>query len=171
MILFEKVSFEQFKKDLLRCLSQGEKREELTDEHIKSIYDKIPLPVRSTSGSAGYDFVTPISFSLDEMNSTVFIPTGIRAIMPENVVLMMYPRSGLGFKTGMMLANTVGVIDSDYQYAENEGHIMAKFVRGFQDIQVDQFDRVMQGVFLPYALTDNDVASGSRSGGLGSTGK
>lgn len=171
MILFEKVSFEQFKKDLLKCLEQSEKREELTDEYIKSIYDKIPLPIRSTSGSAGYDFVTPVSFSLDEMNSTAFIPTGIRAIMPKDIVLMMYPRSGLGFKTGMRLANTTGVIDSDYQYAENEGHIMAKFVRGFQDVQVNQFDRVMQGVFLPYILTDNDVASGSRSGGLGSTGK
>lgn len=164
MIKFEKVSYEQFKKDLLKI------KPELIDseDSIKEFYNNIKLPKRSTTGSAGYDFVSPINA---ELTDKVLIPTGIRAQMPQDVVLMMHPRSGLGFKTGMSLANSTGVIDSDYYYSDNEGHIMIKLVRGFDDLKINAGDRIVQGIFTNYLITDDDDATDIRKGGFGSTGK
>ena len=90
--------------------------------------------------------------------------------MPKNKVLILVPRSGLGFKSGMALANTLGVIDHDYVYSDNEGHIMAKFVVGFKETHVEQFERVMQGIFIDYYTTEDDDANATRNGGFGSTG-
>ena len=164
MIKFEKVSYEQFKKDLLKI------QPELigSEDSIKEFYNNIKLPKRSTTGSAGYDFVSPINA---ELTDKVLIPTGIRAQMPQNVALMMYPRSGLGFKTGMRLANSTGVIDSDYYYSDNEGHIMIKLVRGFDDLKIHAGDRIAQGIFTNYLITDDDDTTDVRKGGFGSTGK
>ena len=164
MIKFEKVSYEQFKKDCEKISLWSEKE-------IKDAYDGIVLPKRATKGSAGYDFVTPFAFNLCGENDVFLIPTGIRVLMRSGVCLLLYPRSGLGFKTGMRLGNSTGVIDYDYSYSDNEGHIMAKFVRGFKDIEVKQFERVMQGVFTPYFITDDDDVTEERNGGFGSTGK
>ena len=87
-------------------------------------------------------------------------------------VLMIFPRSGLGFKYHCSLANTVGVIDEDYFYADNEGHIMVKLVnRGNKTMHIEAGDKMCQGVFLPYGITHNDSAKGERHGGFGSTGK
>ena len=98
-------------------------------EFVKSsnadLYDSITLPKRATSGSAGYDFFAPDSFTLNP-NETIKIPTGIRVSIDEGWVLKIYPRSSLGFKYRLTLNNTVGIIDSDYYYAENEGHIFIK---------------------------------------------
>lgn len=164
MIKFEKVSYEQFKKDLLKI------KPELIDSEdvIKEFYNNVKLPKRSTAGSAGYDFVSPIDANL---TNRALLPTGIRAQMPQNVVLMMYPRSGLGFKTGMRLANSTGVIDSDYYYSDNEGHIMIKLVRGFDDLKIHAGDRIAQGIFTNYLTTDDDDTTDVRKGGFGSTGK
>ena len=171
-IKFEKVSFSQFKKD---CIKLGWNNE----EEIKEAYNGLKLPKRGTSGSAGYDFVTPFAFRLQEIpgwsnliqNETIVtIPTGIRAKMPQGKALILIPRSGLGFKSGMHLVNTLALIDFDYYYSDNEGHIMAKFVRGFKDIELKQFERVMQGVFIDYYTTEDDDANGTRNGGFGSTG-
>lgn len=166
MIKFEKVSLEQFTKDLRKVLMP-----QVTDEDAKDIYDKIQLPKRGSTGSAGYDFCTPIGFTLEEYDVSITIPTGIRAVMPQNMFLQMVPRSGLGFKTGARLANTVGIIDSDYYYADNEGHIMLKLVTGFGRFEVAQGDRIAQGIFLKYYTTDDDNTTSVRQGGLGSTGK
>lgn len=166
MIKFEKVSLEQFTKDLRKVLMP-----QVTDEDAKDIYDKIQLPKRGSTGSAGYDFCTPIGFTLEEYDVSITIPTGIRAVMPQNMFLQMVPRSGLGFKTGARLANTVGIIDSDYYYADNEGHIMLKLVTGFSRFEVAQGDRIAQGIFLKYYTTDDDSTTSIRQGGLGSTGK
>lgn len=166
MIKFEKVSLEQFTKDLRKVLMP-----QATDEDAKEIYDKIQLPKRGSTGSAGYDFCTPIGFALEEYDVSITIPTGIRAVMPQNMFLQMVPRSGLGFKTGARLANTVGIIDSDYYYADNEGHIMLKLVTGFSRFEVAQGDRIAQGIFLKYYTTDDDNTTSIRQGGLGSTGK
>lgn len=178
MIRFEKVSYEQFKKDYYACVNSNFEANNIAakiedDDYLRECYDKITLPTRSTSGSAGYDFVSPFEFKLAGgiYERTYMIPTGIKAIMPKDAVLMIFPRSGMGFKTGMRLANTVGVIDSDYQHSSNEGHIMARFMCGFDELNVKQGDRIMQGVFMPYFTTDDDNASATRSGGLGSTGK
>ena len=114
---FEKVSFDNFEEAMRDAFP------EVTD--IREIYDTICLPRRATSGSAGYDFFLPADIALAP-GETVKIPTGMRARMEDGWVLLLYPRSGLGFKFRMQLNNTVGVIDSDYYYSDNEGHIFAK---------------------------------------------
>ena len=114
-IKFKKVSFSQFEKD---CKKIGL----WNDKEIKEAYEGLKLPKRGTSGSAGYDFVTPFRFELykvlpwnSEINASeiITIPTGIRAYMPKGKALILMPRSGLGFKNGMHLANTIGLIDSE----------------------------------------------------------
>ena len=112
---FEVVSFAQFKSSF----------DNKTEEEIKRLYDDIKIPKRATMGSAGYDFYAPFDIVLAP-GETIKIPTGIRVYMEENYVLKLYPRSGLGFKYRLQLNNTVGIIDSDYYYSDNEGHIFAK---------------------------------------------
>lgn len=162
---FEKVSFEQFKKDMENY------REFLSEEKIREIYDKIKLPKRATRGSAGYDFYTPSNIILKSNSTSKAIPTGIRCRMDDDVVLMLHPRSGLGFKFGISLANTTGVIDSDYYNAKNEGHIMVKFKNPGEELVLEEGSAIMQGVFLPYYITEDDEATGERIGGFGSTSK
>ena len=113
---FYKVSFEQFKNDWSENDSIAE---------LENIYENIKLPKRATSGSAGYDFYSPIDITL-EPGKTIKIPTGIRVEICDGWVLKCYPRSGLGFKFRLQLNNTVGIIDSDYFNSDNEGHIFAK---------------------------------------------
>ncbi|MDR0943441.1 MAG: deoxyuridine 5'-triphosphate nucleotidohydrolase, partial [Ruminococcus sp.] len=84
-------------------------------------FDGVYLPKRATKGSAGYDFFAP-----EDITIPGTIKTGIRVKIKEGYVLCIFPRSGLGFKYGMSLSNTVGIIDSDYYNAENEGHIIIK---------------------------------------------
>ena len=96
-----------------------------TEEQIKEMYEALKLPKRATKGSAGYDFFAPFTFKLTP-GETIKIPTGIRAEMQEDWVLQIYPRSGLGFKYRLQMNNTVGIIDSDYFFSDNEGHIFMK---------------------------------------------
>ena len=162
---FEKVSFEQFKKDFID--SFGEK----TESELKEIYDNIKLPKRATKGSAGYDFFAPANIALAP-GEGIKIPTGIRSQMEEGWVLKCYPRSGLGFKFRLQLNNTVGIIDSDYYYSSNEGHIMAKLTndsRENKNVSVSAGDGFMQGIFVEYGITYDDDAEGIRDGGFGST--
>ena len=121
---FEKVSFEQFKKDWQGGKPQGTNHMIFTwtDDMIKEIYDGIRLPKRATAGSAGYDFFAPAAFTLKPGQMTKIL-TGIRARIDDGWVLKLYPRSGLGFKFRLQLNNTVGIIDSDYYGSDNEGHI------------------------------------------------
>lgn len=168
--MFEKVSFEQFKKDILNC---GNFTRCISDEKILQIYESIELPKRSTSGSAGYDFYIPYDLSLSP-GSTKLIPTGIRCCMLENWVLKIYPRSGLGFKFRLQLNNTVGIIDSDYYNSDNEGHIMAKITNDSNEdrtLNLKAGTGFIQGVFSEYGITFDDEASGIRNGGFGSTDK
>ena len=104
----------------------------------------------------------------------LLIPTGIRAQIDEGWVLMLFPRSGLGFKYRLQLNNTVGVIDSDYYNANNEGHIHLKLINDSRDgrtLVVRAGDAVAQGIFLPFGVTTDDQAGGAREGGFGSTDK
>lgn len=163
---FKKVSFEQFKKDMIDTFDNM-----YSEEEIREIYDKIKMPKRATTGSAGYDFFTPIPFSL-EPNHTIKIPTGIRCIMEYEWVLKLYPRSGLGFKYRLQLDNLVGIVDSDYYYSDNEGHIFAKITNdGKEDkvVHLKEGDGFIQGIFLQYGITVDDEADGVRNGGFGST--
>lgn len=164
---FEKVSFEQFKEGVIDCF--GEKSE----AEIKEIYENMKLPRRATSGSAGYDFFAPVEISLNP-GETVKVATGIRARMEENWVLKLYPRSGLGFKYRLQLNNTVGIIDSDYYYSDNEGHIFAKITNDSNEgksVTIDAGTGFMQGIFLEYGITEDDDATAVRNGGFGSTTK
>lgn len=167
---FSKVSFEQFKEGMSDFGFAGSKLGELK---LREIYDNITLPKRATTGSAGYDFRTPVSFML-QPGETIKFPTGIRCEMFEDWVLMIFPRSGLGFKYRLQLNNTVGVIDSDYYYSDNEGHIFAKITNDSNEgkvVSLNEGDAFAQGVFLPYGITVDDDATGTRNGGFGSTGK
>ena len=160
---FEIVSFEEFKNGF----------EGLAEEEVKKIYDDLKLPKRATKGSAGYDFYAPFDIDL-EPGKTLKIPTGIRAKMEENYVLKLYPRSGLGFKYRLQLNNTVGIIDSDYYYSDNEGHIYAKITNDSNEgkvLHVDKGTGFMQGIFLEYGITIDDDTQDVRNGGFGSTTK
>ena len=117
-------------------------------------YDDIKMPVRATSGSAGYDFYSPISVTLNPGES-IKIPTGIRCKIDDGYVLQIYPRSSLGFKYQMCLLNTVGIIDSDYYNADNEGHIIVGIInRGDKQLVINKGDRFVQGIFYKYYLAD-----------------
>lgn len=134
-------------------------------------YDDLILPRRGTAGSAGYDFFSPIDFTLAP-GEWIKIPTGMRARIDEGWVLMLYPRSGQGFKYRLQLYNTVGVIDSDYFGAANEGHIHIKIVNANQEgkiLKLQRGEAFAQGIFLPFGITVDDTASEIRTGGFGST--
>lgn len=132
---------------------------------------EIPMPKRATAGSAGYDFVSPLDVTI-EPGGSALIPTGIRAEMEPGWVLVLFPRSSLGFKYGVRLSNTAGIIDSDYAFAKNEGHIMVKLRNpSGAPVTIGRGERFCQGVFLPYGLAEESGAFVEREGGFGSTGK
>ena len=135
-------------------------------------YDEIKIPRRATKKSAGYDFYMPFPITL-RSGGTCTIPTGIKLEMPSGYFLMIVPRSGLGFKYRIGLANTVGIIDGDYfNNPDNEGHIMVRLVNnGPAPVHISMGGAFCQGIILPYFLTDDDDVQEERSGGLGSTDK
>ena len=138
---------------------------------LKETFDGIILPRRATKGSAGYDFFAPETFTLAP-KETIKIATGIRAKINDGWVLMIFPRSSLGFKYRLTLDNTVGVIDSDYFNAENEGHIFIKMTNcGEKPLTVEKGKAFAQGVFLPFGITVDDICENARTGGFGSTDK
>ena len=133
--------------------------------------EDIPLPCRATAGSAGYDFVCPADVVL-QPGQQALVPTGIRAFIQPGWVLINCPRSSLGRKHGIRLANTIGVIDSDYYGADNEGHIMVMLVNGGDhEVTIRRGERFCQGIFLPHGLAEEDAVTAQRSGGFGSTGR
>lgn len=160
---FEKVSKEQFVKDWADTFG--------TDGG--NVYETIAIPRRATCGSAGYDICTPCDVTLAP-GETAKIPTGIRVFMEEGWVFKIYPRSGLGFKFRLQLNNTVGIIDSDYYNADNEGHIFVKITNDSNEgktVSLKAGDGFAQGIFVEYGITFDDDADGVRTGGFGSTGK
>lgn len=158
---FEKIGTEQFIKDFKKLFPN------FSEEEISGIYGGIFLPKRATAGSAGYDFFLPMNMEFLP-NKSIIIPTGIRAKIADGWALNLYPRSGLGFKHGFRLENTVGIIDSDYYNADNQGHIMAK-VSVSEGVSLAAGKAFMQGVFLPFGITVDDNADGERHGGFGSS--
>ncbi len=164
---FHKVSYEQFKEGYEDVFGKKEEQE------IRKIYEGIELPKRATEGSAGYDFYTPVEIRL-KPGETVKVPTGIRVEMKPDWVLKCYPRSGLGFKYRLQLNNTVGIIDSDYFYSDNEGHIFAKITNDSREektVSIEAGAGFMQGIFVEYGITVDDCVTTVRNGGFGSTTK
>ena len=163
---FEKVSAGQFVRDWLDTFGG-------TEEEAVAVYCSIRLPKRATKGSAGYDFYSPLSFTLAP-GETIKIPTGIRTWMREDYVLAVFPRSGLGFKYRLQLNNTVGIIDSDYYGSDNEGHIFIKITNDSNEgktLILPCGDGFAQGIFLPFGITEDDEVMQIRNGGFGSTTK
>lgn len=160
---FHKVSPNRFIYDMEKNFGPGEYR---------TSFDNLMLPKRATVGSAGYDFFSPIDFALAP-GEEITIPTGIRSEINQGYVLMIFPRSGLGFKYCLTLNNTVGIIDSDYFYSDNEGHIMIRMTNRSAEktLEVKRGQGFAQGVFLSFGITTDDDTHGIRNGGFGSTTK
>ena len=164
---FHKVSFNQFLQD---SQAAGFADAETNHEILKIQWEQIKLPKRATGGSAGYDFYLPYPFFLKK-GATATIPTGIRVDIQPGWCLILLPRSSLGFKFGMRFLNIPPLIDSDYFFAENEGHIMAKITTD-SNMCLQQGDRFMQGVLIPHGVVREDLPiEVKRSGGFGSTGE
>jgi len=164
---FHKVSIRQFQQDWVDTFGKE------GIEQVEKIYENIKLPKRATAGSAGYDFYAPKDVVLSP-GETMKIPTGIRVEMEHGWVLKCYPRSGLGFKYRLQLNNTVGIIDSDYFYSDNEGHIFAKITNDSNEkkvVEIKAGEGFMQGIFVEYGITVDDDVTEVRNGGFGSTTK
>ena len=156
--IFEKISFEQFKKDI-------------SDD--KELYESYNIPKRSTKESAGYDFESLMDFTLKPGEIGKY-PLGIKADMNSGEVLLIMVRSSMGFKYNVRLCNQVGVIDKDYyNNPDNEGHMWIKLEnQGDKDYAVKKGDKICQGIFMNFLTTDNEEnIENVRTSGFGSTDK
>ena len=169
-------------------------------EKIKDCKMDVKMPERATKGSAGYDFYSseekvipslpkllfkaffqacaedkPIEYlkTIRSGFKPVLIKTNVKAYMQDNEVLMLFNRSSNPIKLGLVLPNSVGCIDSDYySNSDNDGHIMFQFWNMLPfDIKIKRYDKLGQGIFQQFLITDNDDADGERDGGFGSTDK
>ena len=165
---FEKVSFNEYSKTVM-ALDDLLASDWNAEQILECEYQNIRLPRRAHDGDAGYDFFVPYDMTIlpgDELK----IATGIRCFLEKDKFLMLVPRSGLGSKFRLRLNNTVGIIDSGYSNSDNEGHIMATLANeGNSPIAIPQGNAFMQGIIVRYSLTDDDVATGMRNGGFGSS--
>lgn len=139
---FEKISFEQFKKDVTEDIN---------------LYNEYELPQRDSDSTAGYDIYL-LQDLIIEPNEIKKIPTGIKSFFEKDEVLFLIVRSSTGFKYNIRLCNQVGVIDSDYYNNQNnEGHIWIKIQNeGKEKVIIPQGEAIVQGIFLKYLTTQSD---------------
>lgn len=139
---FEKISFEQFKKDV---------------KDDRKLYEEYSLPRRETRKAAGYDFYALYDYTL-KPGEIMKVPTGIKADMESDEVLLLLDRSSMGFKYNVRMCNQVGVIDSDYyNNKDNEGHMWIRIQNeGDKDYIVKKGDGMCQGIFIKYLTVDNE---------------
>lgn len=132
----------------------------------------VELPKRKTKKSAGYDFFAVEDFTLYP-NKLCIVPTGVKAYMEDNEVLYLHIRSSVAFKRGVRMLNSIGVIDADFvDNPDNEGEISLGLLSHNDDIvHIQKGERIAQGVFHKFLITDDDNAEGQRVGGIGSTNK
>lgn len=154
---FEKISFEQFKKDI---------------KDDENLYAEYKLPCRSTSNSAGYDAYAVEDFVI-KPGEIKKIPMGIKSYFQNNEMLLMLVRSSMGFKYNVRMCNQVGLFDADfYNNSSNEGHMwIALQNEGDKDFEVKKGEAYAQLIFTNFLITDDDKATGERVGGVGSTSK
>ncbi|NLL45169.1 MAG: deoxyuridine 5'-triphosphate nucleotidohydrolase [Mollicutes bacterium] len=153
---FEKISFEQFSKDV---------------SNDKKLYNEYNLPKRQTKYSAGYDFFAIYDFVI-KPGEVKKIPTGVKVWMQPDEMLMIVNRSSVGFKYNVRLCNQVGIIESDYyNNIDNEGHIwIAMQNHGDKDFTIKKGEHFVQGIFTKFLVVDDeDEILNERTGGLGST--
>ena len=151
---FEKISYEQFKKDI---------------SDSRNLYDEYMLPERGSKYSAGYDFKA-ITDMIIKPGEILKIPTGYKARFLGDEMLMVVVRSSMGFKYNVRMCNQVGIIESDYyNNLSNEGHIwVALQNEGDKDYVINKGDAYAQGIFTKF-LTCGDEPKNLRTGGFGST--
>ena len=140
---FEKISFEQFKKDI---------------EDNESLYNEYKLPDRETYFAAGYDFYAIKGFTINP-GEIAKIPSGIKVIMEDDEALLLCVRGSQGFKYNIRLCNQIGVVDKDYYNNKgNEGHIWIGLQNeGKTKYVVNKGDKIAQGIFVKYLLTEDDA--------------
>ena len=155
MRYFEKISFEQFKKDIADDID---------------LYNNYILHKRATKYSAGYDFLAINDITI-KPGEIVKIPTGYKAKFNNDEALLLMMRSGLGFKYNLRFTNQIGLIESDYYNNEsNEGHMWVSIQNeGKEEITIKKNTAYCQSVFIKFLITDDDNATNIRKGGLGST--
>lgn len=156
MRYFEKISFEQFKKDI---------------SNDKKLYDEYNLPKRQTKNSAGYDFESLFNFIL-KPGETKTIATGVKVNMNIDEMLMIVIRSSLGFKYNTRMCNQIGIVESDYyNNPDNDGHLFVKIQnQGTIDLIIKKGDRICQGIFVKFLTVDNEEEiKNRRTSGIGST--
>lgn len=145
---------------------------EVVRNDMRKTEGDIKLPTRATAQSAGYDFYLPCDVTIPPYSSTGIIPTDVKAYMQEGEVLMLYIRSSIGIKKGIVLSNNTGVIDCDYfSNPDNDGNIgVALRNESDETVTLHKGDRIMQGVFIKYLVADGDEATETRNGGFGHSG-
>ena len=143
---FEKISYEQFCKDV---------------KEDKDLYDSYKLPSRNSKKAAGYDFYLIEDIEM-KPGDIIKIPTGVKSYFEDDEVLMLFVRSSTGFKYNIRMVNQVGIIDADYyNNRDNEGHMFIKLQNeGNQTVKFKAGDYLVQGVFLKYLTTDSDIENG-----------
>ena len=151
---FEKVSIDEFSK-----------------YYDKTLYEEYDLPKRMTRHSAGYDFLAIEGFTI-KPGEIKKIPTGYKATFGNDEMLMILVRSSMGFKYNVRMTNQVGIIESDYNNIDNEGHMFVSLQNeGDRDFVVKKGEGYAQGIFTKFLICDDDVITNERKGGLGSTNK
>lgn len=164
---FYKVSFKQFDKDYREMVDKN-----IDHVELKRIYDSIKLPTRATECSAGYDFFLPYAITLKAGEETT-IPSGIRCKFKKNYGLFIMSKSGLGTRNRLQINTCISLIDSDYFYCENEGHMSFRIIHDSRDpkavLSLPAGKSFLQGIFFPYGVTHSDNAKEKRKGGFGST--
>lgn len=146
---------------------------EVVDLNQKKHQVEIKLPVRADDGSAGYDFYSPVSVEIPPGEKAT-IWTDVKSYMLDDEVLKIYPRSSMGIKFGVSLANTTGIIDSSYYgNPANDGNIGICIINHSEDTySVSEGDRIGQGIFQKYLIADNDdVLNSERLSGIGHSGR
>jgi len=146
--------------------------EVVSDSFRKHKDVEIKLPIRATKISAGYDFSSPISITIQPKSKEV-IWTDVKSYMQEGEVLILDVRSSIGIKKGLMLANTIGIVDMDYfSNINNDGNIgICLYNMTDKPVCIEQFERIAQGIFIPFLVSDNGNTDEERVGGIGSSGR
>jgi len=143
---------------------------EVVRDQFRKHQQTIKLPTRATKNSAGYDFYSPIEIIIPP-KSKELIWTDVKAYMQPGEVLLIDVRSSIGIKKGLMLANTIGIIDMDYySNPDNDGNIgICLYNTTDQPVKIEAYERIAQGLFIPFLIADNGNTNKERIGGIGST--
>lgn len=145
-------------------------------EYVSRVEKDFKLPERSTRKSAGYDFYNPERIEIPPYtvgSKPILVPTGVKVYVPDDEYLMLVNRSSNPRKKFLVIPNSLGIIDADYaDNPDNEGEMMFAFYNLSENpVVIEKGDKLGQGIFCKYGITDDDNAEGERLGGFGSTGK